>query len=83
MHTYLLHMYKGYQRVPLYKHVTLYANQIISEASRPTSWGSLGGGGGSPHTEDFIVEANGKRQVASLVASGKELLTATATYSNK
>jgi len=41
------------------------------------------GGGGSPHTVGFIVEANSARQAARLVASGKELRTATATYSKK
>jgi len=34
-------------------------------------------------SEGFIVEANGKRQAARLAASCKQLLMATATYSNK
>ena len=38
---------------------------------------------GNEEAEGFIVEANGKRQVARLVASGKRFLTATAPYSKK
>ena len=39
--------------------------------ANPSGWGD---------TEDFKVEFNGKRQVARLAASGKQLLMPTATY---